>query len=104
MRIRRNDQVIVISGKEKGKTGKVLSVLLEENRAVVEKLNMVKRHQRPTAKMKQGGIVEKELSIHLSNLLLYCSRCSKGVRVRIKTDDKGGKTRRCARCQEAFAA
>ena len=101
--IRRNDNVIVTTGKEKGKTGKVLMVLRERERAVVEKLNRVKRHQKPTAKLRQGGIVEKEASLALSNLMLYCSRCSKGVRIRIQVRPDGNKMRVCVKCGEAFA-
>ena len=101
--IRRNDNVIVTTGKEKGKIGKVLMVLRERERAVVEKLNRVKRHQKPTAKLRQGGIVEKEASLALSNLMLYCSKCSKGVRIRIRVQPDGKKVRVCVKCGEAFA-
>lgn len=101
--IRKNDQVIVLTGKEKGKIGKVVRVDPEGGRAVVEKLNMVKRHQRPTQKLRQGGIIEKEASIHLSNLMIYCTRCTKGARVRTK-EEKGKKVRVCVRCEEALAA
>ena len=99
--IRKNDQVIVISGREKGKSGKVLSVSPGDGKALVEKLNRVKRHQKPTPKLKQGGIVEKEAPLPLSNLMLYCSRCSRGVRVglRIEADSK---VRFCKKCREAI--
>lgn len=97
--IRKNDTVIVITGKEKGKTGKVIAVLPEAGRALVEKLNRVKRHQRPTQKLRQGGIVEKEAPIHLSNLMLYCPRCTSGVRMGRKVE-AGKKVRFCRECQE----
>lgn len=99
MMIRSNDTVMVIAGKERGKTGKVLRVLLDRERAIVEKLNLVKRHTRPNAQQRQGGIVEKESSIHLSNLMLYCEKCQKGVRVRNKIDTKN-KLRVCSKCGE----
>ena len=102
MLIRKNDMVMVITGKDKGKTGKVISVLAERSRAFVEKLNMVKKHQKPTQKMKQGGIVQKEASIHLSNLMIYCSKCGKGVRVGVKVDAKGERKRICKKCGESL--
>lgn len=67
-KIKKNDNVLVLTGKDKGKTGKVLRVLREKNRALVEKINMVKKHMKPNQKNPQGGIIEKEASIHLSNL------------------------------------
>lgn len=100
--IRKNDNVIVIAGKEKGKKGKVLSVLVGRNRALIEKLNIVKRAQRPTQKMPQGGVVEKEASIHLSNLMLFCSKCTRGVRSGIKISKDGKKTRICKKCGESL--
>lgn len=96
--LRKNDMVIVIAGKEKGKTGKLLSVLRERDRALVEKLNMVKRHQKPTPKLRQGGIIEKEASVHLSNLMFYCPRCSRGVRLGCKVGTEGKRVRICRKC------
>ncbi|MBF0492018.1 MAG: 50S ribosomal protein L24 [Deltaproteobacteria bacterium] len=95
--IRRNDQVSVLTGKEKGKTGKVLKVLVSQQRAVVEKLNVVKVHKKPNAANRQGGIVQKELGIHLTNLLLVCPKCNRGVRVGSKIVD-GKKQRVCKKC------
>ena len=98
--IQKNDTVVVTTGKEKGKTGKVISVFVEKNRALVEKLNRVKRHQKPTQKLPQGGVVEKESSIHISNLMLFCQKCGKGVRAGIKVGAKGKKQRVCKKCGE----
>jgi large subunit ribosomal protein L24 len=95
--IRKNDMVVLIAGKDKGKTGKVLEILHDKNRARVEKLNMVKRHQKPTQKLRQGGIVEKEASIHISNLMIHCSKCGKGVRTGMKMI-KDKKVRVCKKC------
>lgn len=100
MHIRKNDTVQVITGKYKGKTGKVIAVLAERGRAVVEKLNMVKRHQKATQKLPQGGVVEKEASFDLSNLLIFCAKCSKGRRVGVKVGKDGKKQRVCKKCGE----
>ena len=80
MRICKNDQVQVIAGKDKGKVGKVLGIDLKANRITVEKVNIVKRHTKPTQKNPQGGIVQKERAIHYSNVMLFCPKCNKGVR------------------------
>jgi large subunit ribosomal protein L24 len=74
MQIKKNDTVLVISGKEKGKRGRVIAVYPATNRLLVEKLNMIKRHTRPTQQMRQGGIVEKENPISVSNVQLICSK------------------------------
>ncbi len=95
MKIVRGDTVIVISGDEKGKIGKVLAVFPETQRVIVEKVNMVKRHTRPvTANQMQGGIIEKEAPIHVSNVALYDSK-AKGptrVRFRIREETVGNET------------
>ena len=100
--IRKNDTVQVITGKFKGKTGRVSVVLASEGRAWVEKLNMVKRHQRPTQKLPQGGIVEKEAPFRLSNLLIFCAKCAKGVRAGVKMAKDGQKKRICRKCGESL--
>jgi large subunit ribosomal protein L24 len=96
-RIKKGDTVQVIAGKEKGKTGKVLRIFGEKNRLVVEKVNMLKKHQRPTTKVK-GGIIEKEGSLQMSNVLLYCNKCEKGARFAYEIAEK--KVRRCSKCGE----
>ncbi len=100
--VRRGDLVGVIAGKERGKRGKVLRVLSDKSRVLVEHVNMIKKHQRPTQKLRQGGIIEREGSIHLSNVLLVCTRCDRPVRagVKILADDR--KQRVCKRCGEAI--
>lgn len=95
--IRKGDMVQIIAGREKGKTGKVLKVLRDANRIVVEKLNVVKRHTRPSQKNPQGGIVEKEASLAYSNVLLLCPKCNRGVRVARKIEG-GKKIRSCKKC------
>ncbi len=99
MLIKKNDMVVLISGKDKGKSGKVLKVIPEKNRVVVEKLNFVKEFiRRDQSKNIQGGIMEKEGPIHVSNVQIYCSECAQGVRVRSKTLEDGTKVRICSNC------
>ena len=100
--VRRGDTVGVIAGREKGKRGKVLRVLTGKGRVLVEHVNMVKKHQRPTQKLRQGGIIEREGSIHLSNVLLVCTRCDRPVRTGIKILADGRKQRVCRRCGESI--
>src|SRR5215470_17360452 len=99
-RLRKDDTVMVIAGKERGKTGKVLRVLGERNRVIVERLNMVKRHTKPRGVQSPGGIVEKEASIHASNVLPICGRCNKPARVGRRRLDSGRAARVCRRCGE----
>jgi large subunit ribosomal protein L24 len=100
-RLRKNDNVMVVKGRERGKTGKVLRVLPAENRVIVERLNLVKRHTKPRGAGSSGGILEKEAPIQLANVMIMCDRCNAPVRigVRISGDDKA---RICRRCGEAL--
>ncbi|MFH1071442.1 MAG: 50S ribosomal protein L24 [Candidatus Glassbacteria bacterium] len=95
MRIVKGDKVIVKSGNQKGKTGEVLKVLPDKNRVIIKGINMVKRHTRPNRKNPQGGIVEKEAALHLSNVMLYDNKAARGTRVRSRKleDEKGSKVR-----------
>ena len=98
--LKKNDVVVVIKGRDKGKTGKVLKVILEKNRVVVEKVNFVKEFIRPDqSKNIQGGIMEREAPIQVSNLMLFCSECGQGVRIRKKTLKDGSKIRVCSKCE-----
>jgi large subunit ribosomal protein L24 len=99
-RVKKNDLVMVIAGKHRKATGKVLRVLPEENRAVVERINVVKRHMKPRGPQSPGGVVEKEASIHLSNLMPMCERCNAPVRVGVRALQDGTKARVCRRCNE----
>jgi len=103
VRLKKGDKVKVVAGKEKGKTGKILKVVADKNKVVVEKLNFVKRHQKPDAKGK-GGIVEKEGPIHISNVMLLCNKCEMGVRVGHKVLEDGKKVRVCTKCHEILDA
>ena len=102
-KIRKNDIVIVIQGKDKGKTGKVLVVIPEKRKAIVERVNFVKEFIKPDrSKNKQGGIMDKEAALPLSRLMLYCSECETGVRVRKKIHDDGTKDRVCPKCDTSL--
>jgi len=105
MKIKRGDTVLVIAGDDKGKTGKVLKVFPDENRAIVEGINFIKRHTRQTQRVQQGGIIEKEGPIHISNLMLFCPKCSSPTKIAYKIlEAEGGgkstKVRICKRCGE----
>jgi large subunit ribosomal protein L24 len=100
-RVKKGDTVMVITGKEKSKTGKLMQVLQKEDAVIVEGLNVVKRHVR--ARGNEGGtIVEKEAPIHISNVQLYCAACSKAVRSQVKILEDNKKVRVCAQCGESF--
>lgn len=100
--VRRGDTVAVIAGRERGKRGKVLRVLPERGRVVVEKVNMIKRHQRPTQKLRQGGIIEREGPLALANVMLVCGRCDKPARTGTQVLADGRRVRACKRCGEAI--
>lgn len=102
-RIRKDDKVMVIAGKDQGKIGKVLKILRKSDRVLVEKVNMVKRNVRPNPyKREPGGIVEKEMPIHVSNLMVVCSGCNKPTRVGYRTAEDGKKIRFCKKCNETL--
>jgi len=98
--VRRGDTVAVIAGRERGKRGKVLRVLPVGGRVLVEKLNMMKKHQRPTQKLRQGGIIEREGTIHLSNVMLVDPQTDKPTRVGVRALSDGKKARVARRSGE----
>jgi large subunit ribosomal protein L24 len=100
--IKKNDTVKVIAGKDKGKSGKVLRLIPKKDRVIVEKINMVKRHMKPSQQTRQGGILEKESPIHVSNLMLICSKCTDPTRVGYKVLDDDRKVRYCKKCEEVI--
>jgi len=93
MHIKKGDNVIVISGKNKGKKGKVLQVDLKSERIIVEKVNMATKHKKPSQKVQQGGIIHQEAPIHVSNVMLFDSKVKKGTRVRQQILENGKKVR-----------
>jgi large subunit ribosomal protein L24 len=100
MRIRRDDLVQVISGKDKGKRGKVLKVIPKENKVIVQGVNMVKRHQRPIPQLREGGIIEREAPIYACKVMIVCPSCDKPTRVGVKFLEDGTKVRFCKKCGE----
>jgi len=100
--IKKDDKVKVITGRDRGKIGKVLKVLRKKDRLLVEKINIIKRHTRPNAKNRQGGIVESEAPIPWSNVMLMCNKCMAATRVSHKTVEDGKKIRACAKCGETI--
>lgn len=100
LHVKKDDLVMVVAGKDKGKSGKVLRVLPEKGRVLVENLNVVKRHTRPSQTNNEGGILEKESPIAISNVQLLCPGCNQVARTGIKVLDDGSKVRFCKKCNE----
>jgi len=101
-KIRKDDLVMVMSGKEKGKTGKVLRLLPDKEKVLIASVNMIKRCQKPTQAMPQGGIIEKEAPLAISNVKMICGKCKAPVRVGKKILDDGKKVRFCKKCDEVL--
>ena len=101
--IKKNDTVMVISGKNKGKSGKVLKVDPVKNTVIVEKVNFIKKHQRPTSQMKQGGIIEREGALRLDKVMVVCPKCSKPTRIKVEVKSKN-RNRICLKCKEVIEA
>jgi large subunit ribosomal protein L24 len=101
-KIRKNDTVMVIAGKERGKTGKVLRVLAEKQRVIIERLNMVKRHRKPRGVQQPGGVVEKEASIHVSNVMIMDEKTNAPSRIGARRLEDGTKVRLFRRSGEAI--
>lgn len=102
LKIKKGDTVLVLAGKNKGDKGKVLQVIPATRRVIVEGINLVKRHTRATPKVPQGGIVTKEAPIHVSNVMLVCTKCGKPTRTGVKILADGKKVRVCKRCEEVI--
>lgn len=101
-KIKKNDQVMIVKGRESGKTGRVMKVVPDKACILIEKLNMVKRHTKASAQYKQGGIIEKEAPIAIANVMLICDKCKGPVRVGRKILDDGKKVRYCKKCGEVL--
>ena len=104
MKVVKNDNVLVISGNYKGKKGKVLKVFPKEQRIIVEGVHFIKRHTRPSQKNPQGGIVEKEAPISISNVLVICPKCSTPTRIGRKMLEDGKRVRVCKNCREMLVS
>ncbi|MDA0262768.1 MAG: 50S ribosomal protein L24 [Chloroflexi bacterium] len=102
MRVRTGDNVLVIAGKEKGKTGRVERQDRENERVVVEGVNLVTRHMKPRPGVSQGGRIQKEASIHASNVVLICNKCNAPTKPKTVFLDTGSRVRSCTKCQEVI--
>lgn len=100
--IKKNDSVLVMTGEDSGKKGRVLSVLGKKDRVVVEGLNIIKRHMKPSKKYSQGGIIEKEAPIERSNVMLVCPKCDRPTKIGNKILENGKKIRECRKCGEVI--
>ncbi len=102
MKIRKNDTVLVIAGKDKGKKGKVRFAYPKDERLLVEGINLIKRHTRARGQVRQAGIIEREAPIRVSNVMLLCSRCNHPTRVGFRFLEDGKKVRICRSCGEVI--
>jgi large subunit ribosomal protein L24 len=102
MKIKKDDTVVVISGKDKGKKGKVRQSFHREGRLVVEGINIVKRHTKPRGTVRQAGIIEHEAKLHVSNVMLLCPKCNHPIRLGSHILEDGKRVRVCCRCQEVI--
>ena len=102
MNIRSGDNVLVIAGKEKGKTGRVERQLISENRVVVEGVNIITRHMKPRPGLRQAGRIQREAPIHISNVMLICNKCGATIRPRIVSLETGQRVRVCPKCEEVI--
>lgn len=101
LKIKKGDTVMVITGKDSKKTGKVLRIFTKKDRVVIEGLNIIKKHTRARGNQ-PGGIEEKESPLHISNVMMFCSKCTKPVRIKKNILENGEKVRVCSKCGEAF--
>lgn len=104
IRLKKNDKVKVLTGKDKGKIGKVLKVVKKTNRVVVENINVAKVHQRPSQANPQGGIVDKSMPVQVSNVMIMCNSCVKPTRIGMKTLEDGKRVRICKKCNQQIDA
>ena len=102
MKIRKNDTVLVITGKDKGKTGKVRFASPKKEQVIVEGINFIKRHTRARGRVRQAGIIQLEAPVYISNVMLLCSRCNRPTRVGFRFLEDGRKVRICRRCSEVI--
>jgi len=102
MKIKKNDEVVVILGRDRGKKGKVQRYFPEDNRLIVEGANMIKRHMKPKGTMRQAGIIEKEAPIHISDVMLICKKCNKPTRIGYRYLEGKNKVRICKKCHEVI--
>ncbi|MCS7215019.1 MAG: 50S ribosomal protein L24 [Thermodesulfovibrio sp.] len=102
LRIKKGDTVMVLSGKDRDKKGRVLVVMPKKERLIVEGVNIVKKHQKPSRKYPQGGIIEKEFPIYISKVMLVCPKCDRPTRIGARILEDGRKVRVCKKCKEVI--
>lgn len=102
LKIKKGDVVSVISGKDKGKTGKVIKVFHAESKALVERVNIAKKHVRKRSEEQHAGVIEVERPIHISNVMFFCKTCNRPVKVGFSVAKDGSKSRICKKCEEAI--
>jgi len=102
LRIKKGDTVLILSGKDKDKKGRILVVMPKKEKVIVEGVNIIKKHQKPSRKYPQGGIIEKEHPIHISKVLLICPKCDKPTRIGARFLEDGRKVRICKKCGEVI--
>ncbi|MDA8168606.1 MAG: 50S ribosomal protein L24 [Nitrospiraceae bacterium] len=100
--IKKGDSVKVIAGKEKGKQGRILAVMPAKSKLTVEKINMIKKHMKPSKQHQQGGIIDKEAPLHISNVMLVCPKCGAATRTGTQVLEGGKKLRVCKKCKEVI--
>ena len=98
MKLRKGDRVRVLTGKDRGKEGVIMRSIPKDGKVIVEGVNVVKKHQRPTKATQQGGIIDKDMPLPVANVALICPSCGQATRVGYKFDSSGQKVRRCAKC------
>ncbi len=103
MHVRKGDKVRVLTGADSGKEGKILKIYADKERAIVEGLNLIKRHTKPSSRNQQGGIIEKEAAIHLSNLRVVCPGCGEASGIKRIRDEEGRLQRHCKACNETIS-
>ncbi len=102
LEIKREDNVVVITGKEKGKKGRVLLINRSKKKILIENVNIIKKHMKPNKKYTQGGIIEKEAAVNLSNVMLVCPKCAKATKIGAVVQESGKKHRVCKKCREVI--
>ncbi len=102
--VKKDDKVKILAGKDKGKIGKVMKVIHKKNRVLVENINIIKRHTKPSAQNRQGGIVETEAPIDCTNVMLMCNKCMSPSRAKVRQLEDGNKVRVCTKCDEVLDA
>jgi large subunit ribosomal protein L24 len=100
--IKKNDTVLVITGKEKGKRGRVITVYPSKSSLLIEKTNIIKKHIKPSRKYTQGGIIEREAPLHISNVMIICPKCNKPTKIGNMLLQDGRKVRICKKCREVM--